>query len=416
MKPAVIILAAGKGTRLRSSLPKALQTICGKPLLGYLLDAVRRAGISKTVVVAGHRADLVRDFVGDRASIVLQKKLLGSGHAVNQAAKLFSGFRGPVVVLYCDTPLLSAGTIKNLLSKHCQSGADGTLLSARFTDPTGYGRVIRSASGAVTRIVEENDLEAPLKGVDEINVGAYVFDSRKLFAGLKSIRLNAKKKEYYLTDIVEILAARGVVESVLASDAEELSGVNTQRDLADLEAIAQRRVLERHLKAGVRVRDPKTTIVDVDVKIGQDTMLWPGTVIEQGTVIGRGCSIGPFARIRGGSRIGDGSVIGNFVEVVRSSIGRKTQIKHLSYIGDARVGSFVNIGAGTITANYDGRHKHATVIRDGAQIGSGTVLVAPVTVGRFAKTGAGAVVTKGKNIPDRAVVVGVPARVFKGSQ
>jgi bifunctional UDP-N-acetylglucosamine pyrophosphorylase/glucosamine-1-phosphate N-acetyltransferase len=413
MKPAVIILAAGKGTRMKSDLPKALATLCGRPLVEFLMGAAKKAGAGNAVVVAGHKIDLVRAALGNQAVIVRQEKLLGSGHAVAQAERALAGYRGPVMVLYCDTPLLSPETLKALLANYHEHHTDCTLLSAHFTNPTGYGRVFKTASGSVARIVEENDLKESEKSIHEINVGCYVFDSKKLFEALKKIRKNTAKKEYYLTDVVEILAENGSVESVLADNSEEVAGINTKKDLAGLEAILQKRILDRWMEEGVRIRDPKTTFVDVDVKIGQDTMLWPNTVLEQGTIIGRGCSIGPFARIRGGSRVGDGSVIGNFVEVVRSNIGQKTQIKHLSYIGDARVGSFVNIGAGTITANYDGKNKHQTVIKDGAHIGSGTVLIAPVTVGRGATTGAGAVVTKGKNVPDRAVVAGVPAKILK---
>jgi bifunctional UDP-N-acetylglucosamine pyrophosphorylase/glucosamine-1-phosphate N-acetyltransferase len=341
---------------------------------------------------------------------VKQEKQLGSGNAVNQAASKLSNFGGPVFVFYCDTPLISVESAKRLLKNYRVRSADCALLSVNSPRPFGYGRIKRDPEGTIEKIVEENDASPEEKAITEINAGCYVFDSKKLFQALKEVRQNALKKEYYLTDAVEILAPGGKVDSVLTADTQEILGINDRLDLAKAEKIMQERILEEWLKKGVRIRDPKSTVIDADVEIGQDTVLLPHTVIEQGSVIGSGCTVGPFARIRGASRIGDGSVIGNFVEIVRSNVGRHTQIKHLSYIGDALVGSFVNIGAGSITANYDGKKKHKTIIKDKAQIGSGTILVAPVVVGRGAKTGAGAVVTKKNNVPDRAVVVGVPAR------
>jgi bifunctional UDP-N-acetylglucosamine pyrophosphorylase/glucosamine-1-phosphate N-acetyltransferase len=395
---------------MRSELPKALQPLCGKPMLGFLLEEVRRLKADPVIVVAGHRRDLVKRFVGSRARIVWQKKLLGSGHAVNQTASAFRGFSGDLLVLYCDTPLISGATLERLFERHQKNLNVCTLLSAKLDDPSDYGRIQRSADGSVKKILEERDASAEEKKISEANVGCYVFRARKLFEALKRVPKNPKKNEYYLTDAVEILAREGRVEAVLAGNPEEVLGVNTRTDLCVAEALAQCRILNRWIEEGVTIRDPRTTVIDAGVDIGPGTVIYPHTVLEKGTVIGRGCRIGPFARIRGASKIGDGAVVGNFVEVVRSHVGPRTQIKHLSYIGDAVIGASVNIGAGTITANFDGKQKHPTRIRDGAHIGSGTILVAPVTVGRAAKTGAGAVVTKGKNIPDRGVVAGVPAK------
>ncbi len=409
-RPAAIILAAGKGTRMKSELPKAMHMICGRPMLDFLLKTAKAAGCENIFVVAGHGFELVREFTGKRAILVRQKEQLGSAHAVNQTASKLSKFTGPVFVFYCDTPLIKAGTAKNLLRDFLEKKALCTLLSVASPDPFGYGRIKRDLSGTVEKIVEENDASAEEKKISEINVGCYVFDAKKLFTVLRSVQKNALKKEYYLTDVIERLAKQGSVNSVVTTDTDEVLGINSRTDLAKAEKIMQERIIKEWIEKGVRIRDPKSTMIDADVEIGQDTTLLPNTVIEQGSVIGRGCTIGPFARIRGGSRVGDGSVIGNFVEIVRSKIGKNTQIKHLSYIGDAEIGSFVNIGAGTITANYDGKKKHKTIIKDKAQIGSGTILVAPVIVGREARTGAGAVVTKKNNVPDRAVVVGVPAR------
>ena len=411
--PAAIILAAGKGTRLRSTMPKALQPVCGRPMLDFLLQRAREAGSEKTIVVTGHPIPQIRATLGKDVVIVRQKERLGSGHAVRQAAKALSGFGGPVFVLYCDTPLIKTETLKALLSGHRANGTDCTLLSVESPEPAGYGRVKRDSLGRVQRIVEESEASAEEKNIREINVGCYVFNAKRLFAALKRIQKSPVKKEYYLTDVIGILSSEGSVEALKTTDAEEALGVNTPADLAKVRRIMQKRICEGWMLRGVDIRDPESTFIDSDVRIGQDTVLLPHTVIEEGSRIGDRCVIGPFARIRGASRVGAQSVIGNFVEIVRSQIGRDVQVKHLSYLGDARVGDLVNVGAGTITANFDGKKKHATVIRDRAQIGSGTILVAPVTVGRAAKTGAGTVVTKGTRVKDGKVYVGVPARELK---
>ncbi|OIO39707.1 MAG: hypothetical protein AUJ71_00080 [Candidatus Omnitrophica bacterium CG1_02_49_16] len=395
---------------MRSALPKALQTICGETMLNHVLRKVEAIRAKRVLVVAGHKIDLVRKSVGGRAEIVHQKKLLGSGHALNQAAKGLIGFKGSVLVMYCDIPLLSQGTVARLLANHVARSTDCSLLSVTLDDPSSYGRIQRDPAGRVTGIVESLDAGAAEKRIQEVNVGCYVFKSAPLFRALRQIKRNPKKKEYYLTDVIAILARQGRVEAVVTQDRGEVLGANTRPELAGLEKMMDERLLNQWIDKGIRIRDPKTTIIDAGVEIGHDTVILPHTVIEERSVIGKNCTIGPFARIRGASRVGDHSVVGNFVEVVRSRIGHHTQIKHLSYIGDAAVGSFVNIGAGTITANYDGKKKNQTVIKDGAHLGSGTVLVAPVTLGRGVITGAGAVVTRGQYVPDRAVVVGVPAR------
>ncbi len=412
MRLAAVILAAGKGTRMLSELPKAMHTLCGEPMLGFLLERAEDAGASKTAVIAGHGIERVREYVGDRAVIVAQNKQWGSGHAVSQAERALANFHGSVFVFYCDTPLIRRSTVESLLENHRQNKTVCTLLSVMRQDPQGYGRVKRGTGGRVEKIVEELDATPGEKRIREVNVGCYIFDKKKLFHALKGITKNPKKKEVYLTDVIEVLARDGRVESVAVGDEGEVAGINTRRDLAEMEQRMQKEILEGWLDRGVTIRDPKTTVIDADVRIGQDTVLLPHTCLEEGTVIGKGCRIGPFARVRGKSQIGDGAIIGNFVEIVRSRVGKNTQIKHLSYIGDAEIGASVNIGAGTITANYDGRKKHKTVIGDKAQIGSGTILIAPVRIGSGAKTGAGAVVPKGKNVPAGSVVIGIPARTL----
>lgn len=407
---AVVILAAGKGTRMKSELPKALQPICGEPMLGCLLRAAEALKPARIIVVAGHKIESVRDYLGKRAVVVEQKEQLGSGHAVTVAEKSLKGFSGSVMVLYCDTPLVSTGTMRSLLRHHREHDTDCTLLSVDCDHPTGYGRVKRDSSGAVQKIVEENDATPQEKAMREINVGSYVFKAPKLFEALRKVGKNPKNKEYYLTDAVGVLAEGNSVGAIQTADPREVLGVNTPKELAAAETIRRKEIVEGWMNRGVRFRDPATAYIDQTVTIGEGTVILPNTLIEEGSVIGKGCVIGPFARIRGGSRVADGCVIGNFVELVRSDIGRATQIKHLTYLGDARVGVHVNIGAGTITANYDGKNKHKTIIKDGAHLGSGTVLIAPVTVGKNAVTGAGSVVTKNSNVKDGSTVAGVPAR------
>ena len=412
-----IILAAGKGKRMKSTLPKALELVCGKPMFWFMLEKVKNLGIAKKIVIAGHGADKIRQFIKDEAAsavILNQEKQLGSGHAVLQAAGHLSKFNGLVLVLYCDTPLIGLDTLQNLFRLHKRSGADCTLLTVHQDDPTGYGRIKRGRNGSVEKIVEDKDATPAEKAIKEVNVGAYIFYSKKLFNALKYVPRNTRKNEYYLTDVVEILAKSGKVEALLSVRSQELLGVNTRAHLSQIQEAVQKSILDFWIEKQVRIRDPKTTIIDAGVVIGRDTVILPHTVIEGGSRIGRRCVIGPFARIRGDSSIGDDSTVGNFVEVVRSKIGRGTLVKHLSYIGDAELGRDVNIGAGTITANFDGVRKHKTIVGDGAQIGSGTVLIAPVRVGKKAVTGAGCVLPKNKTVPDGGVVVGVPGRVLEG--
>jgi len=383
-------------------------------MLSSLIETAKTLKPHEVIVVGGHGLMEVRRALGKEAEVVHQKALLGSGHAVHQAVKALTGFRGSVMVLYCDTPLISSETLKVLLEDHRSGRTDCTLLSVDVDRPEGYGRIKMNSGGTVEKIVEENDATDAEKKIREINVGCYVFDGRKLFESLKKVPRNPGKNEYYLTDTIEILSRQGRVSAVAARDLDETMGINTRHHLAEAQRIMQKKILDHWIEQGVLIRDPQTTVIDAGVRIGIDTEILPHTVIETGCVIGKKCVIGPFARLRGASIIADEAVVGNFVEIVRSKIGRKTQVKHLSYLGDAEVGESVNIGAGTITANYDGKKKHRTVIKDRAQIGSGTVLVAPVVVGRGAKTGAGSVIPRGKDVPDGAVVAGVPARKLPG--
>lgn len=410
---ACVILAAGLGTRMKSSLPKVLHEISGKTMIERTMELIRPFGFRPSVVVAGYKGREVAKFVKG-AKVVKQTKMRGSADAVMRTKGALDRFKGDVVILYSDTPLIEQETMRRLIAKHKGTGAACTLLTARLKDPTGYGRILRDDAEKIARIIEEEETSLYDKVIDEINVGAYCFDSRELFGALKEVRPDNKKKEYYLTDIVSILRKRNLkIESLCTDDEDEAIGVNSKEDLAKAESVVYKRTIKKFLNEGVTIIDPRNTYISADSAIGRDTVIRPYTIIENGVRIGKRCVIGPFARIRPGTKLSEGVEIGNFVEVARSSVGKDTKIKHHSYIGDTVIGEKVNIGAGTITANYDGKKKNRTVIKDRAFIGSGTIFVAPATIGKGAVTGAGCVVTRKTKVPDSSVVAGVPARILK---
>jgi bifunctional UDP-N-acetylglucosamine pyrophosphorylase/glucosamine-1-phosphate N-acetyltransferase len=317
-------------------------------------------------------------------------------------------------VLYADHPLLKKGTLKKLLHYHRENYPEVTLLTAKLKNPSGYGRILRDKYGSISRIVEEKDADSFQKDIKEINIGCACFNAQKLLTALKKVRRNNRKREYYLTDVIEIIyKAGGRIESVKLLDPTEGQGINSRSDLARANRIMQARIIQEHLENGVGVVDPQTTFIDWDVAIGADTRIYPFTVIERDVKIGKRCSIGPFAHLRPGTTIESDSAVGNFVELVRCKVSRYTLAKHFCYLGDTKVGSNVNIGAGVVTANFDGRKKNTSIIKDNAFLGCDTVLVAPVKIGKGAVTGAGAVVPKNKNVADHTVVVGMPARVIK---
>lgn len=416
-----MILAAGKSTRMKSELPKVLHKICGQAMIDYLINLIREVGIEKILVVIGHKYDLVKRYLGNEVETIRQDRLLGTADAVLRAKARLERLGGDVLILYADTPLLKLETLKKLLARHRTSQAVCTLLTSEVKDPTGYGRIVRDDSNRIKRIVEAQDASVYEKAIEEVNAGVYSFRARELYDMLGEVKPDNKKKELYLTDIISILAKRGVkVESVATDDPTEILGINTRSDLAKAEGIMRKRILAKLMVEGVTIIDPETTYIDSQAKIGEDSIIHPHTYIEREVEIGKFCEIGPFARIRGGTKISDEVSIGNFTEVVRSKVGRGTKIRHFSYIGDSTIASGVNIGAGTVTANYDGKRKLKTFIEEGAFIGSGTILVAPVKVGRGAITGAGCVVPAGKDVPPNTVVVGVPARklrkVIKGGR
>lgn len=409
---AVIILAAGKSTRMKSAVPKVLHPICGRSMLDYVLDLVKGIKADKVVAVLGFQNREVAKLIRPGIRVVIQKRLLGTADAVKQAAGLLRNFKGTVLVLYADNPLLKKETIKRLLKHHAENNLDATLLTAVVEKPDGYGRVLRDKYSSICGIVEEKDADDFQKDIREINTGIVCFNNRKLFEALKYIRANNRKREYYLTDAIGIIYKNGgLIDSVKAGDLDEALGINSRVELARANKIMQARINEDFMKEGVTIVDPDSTFIGFGARIGRDTTIYPFTVIEKDVKIGRRCVIGPFAHLRESTVIKDDVLAGNFLEIVRSKINPQTIAKHFCYIGDARIGSRVNIGAGMVVANFDGREKHSTVIEDGSFIGSDTVLIAPVRVGRRAVTGAGSAVVR--DVPAGATVVGVPARVLK---
>jgi bifunctional UDP-N-acetylglucosamine pyrophosphorylase/glucosamine-1-phosphate N-acetyltransferase len=427
MQAVAIVLAAGEGTRMRSALPKVAHEVLGVPLVRWVVDAVRGSGIERIVTVVGHGGDAVAALVPD-TEVVVQHSRLGTGDAVRAAAAALEGFDGPVVVVAGDVPLVRAETLAALLESWRSANAACTVLTAKIPDPTGYGRIVRDDAGAVTGIVEQKDLAAGQLAIAECNVGIYCFDARALFDALAHITPANAQGEYYLTDVVALLHGQGRgVTGVALEDADESHGVNTRVQLAAVGRVLQRRVNERHMLAGVTMTDPDLVWIAPGVTIGRDTVLEPMTTLSGDTHVGEGAHIGPSTRIsdstvgegarvdqsvvrnahigdrvsvgpnaflRPGTVLEAGSRVGSFVEVKNSTIGEGSKVPHLSYMGDATIGSGVNVGAGTITCNYDGRRKHRTVIHDGAFIGSDTMLVAPVEIGEGAATGAGGAITK----------------------
>jgi bifunctional UDP-N-acetylglucosamine pyrophosphorylase / glucosamine-1-phosphate N-acetyltransferase len=446
---AVVILAAGAGTRMKSTLPKPLHELGGRPLVSYALRAAAHLGAGTTVIVVGHRADEVRAALGAGLRYAVQEPQQGTAHAVEAALPHIPDDAVTVLVLYSDTPLLTDETLASLLATHADQRAKATLLTARIADPAQYGRIIRDGAGRVTAIVEEKAATADELRGDEINSGVCCFDAAWLRAMLPRIARNPSG-ERYLTDLVAIALQeagdpmRWPVAAVMTSETEAM-GVNDRVQLAAAETALRERTLNRLMLAGVTIRDPAHTYIDDSVRIGSDTVIEPGCVLRGETVIGAGCTIGPysmvtssrigdgcrvvassleqavmeagtdcgpFSHLRAGAVIREGAHIGNFVEIKQATIGPHTAVGHVSYLGDATIGAHVNIGAGTITANYDGTPiKKHTAIGDHAFIGSDTILRAPVRVGDGAATGAGAVVTH--DVVDGALVAGVPARPMR---
>ncbi|HDI45824.1 MAG TPA: bifunctional N-acetylglucosamine-1-phosphate uridyltransferase/glucosamine-1-phosphate acetyltransferase [Candidatus Omnitrophica bacterium] len=414
MKIIGVVLSAGEGTRLKSSLPKFLHKVGGLELISNCIRILKLSGVDKLFFVLGHDADDAQKYIG-HYPYVIQKKRKGTADAFLQAVDCLSSQYSDILVIYVDIPLIRPQTIKTIIAEHRKNDADITLATAIIDDPYGYGRVIRDQDKNIACIKEEDILSRDEKKIKEVNVGVYIFkNSPYLKTYLKKISPKGKKKEKYLTEIIpNYYRDRKKICSVVVKDPQEVLGINTRNDLAVVNKIMFLRNAWEHIDRGVTVVSPENTYIELDVKIGRDTIIYPFVYIERGVNIGKKCSIGPCSRIRGGSVLKNEVSVGNFAEIVRSHIGEGTKIRHFSYIGDARVGKNVNIGAGTVTANYDGRNKNKTFIGNNAFIGSNSTIIAPVKIGNNAVVGAGAVVTKGKNVPANSVVVGVPAKLLR---
>jgi bifunctional UDP-N-acetylglucosamine pyrophosphorylase/glucosamine-1-phosphate N-acetyltransferase len=411
---AVIVLAAGQGKRTRVSTPKVLLPLCGRTMLGTVLDAVAELAPAHTVVVLHHGKAEVEKAISSRQglTVVDQGAPRGTGHAAQVALFALGNFQGDVLVVYGDCPLVTTDTLRALIA--ARGDARVAVLTAFPDDPDGLGRILRGERGELLGIKEQRDCTEEELGIEEVNAGLYCFDGKHLGQALASLRDDNAQKELYLTDTVEAFRAEGgAVASHTVEDPAEIQGVNSLYELAIARGLMQERIHLRHLANGVLIEDPSSTFIDWDVKIGRNTRILPCTLIRDGCVIGEGCEVGPFAHLRAQTVLEDGAEIGNFVEAKKTHLGAGTKAKHLSYLGDAVIGQKANIGAGTITANFDGKHKHVTTIEDGAFIGSGTVIVAPSRVGRGATTGAGAILKRNSNVPDGEVWVGMPAKTMK---
>ncbi|MCI5837187.1 MAG: bifunctional UDP-N-acetylglucosamine diphosphorylase/glucosamine-1-phosphate N-acetyltransferase GlmU [Veillonellaceae bacterium] len=443
-KWAAAVLAAGKGTRMKSRLPKVLHPVGGKPMVARVLATAKAAGVEETAVIIGFGGEEVRAALGDEYHYVVQAEQLGTGHAVRLAEDALREAE-TVLVICGDTPLLRTETIRQLYDAHREAGAAATILTTVMPDATGYGRIIRDDKGAVLRIVEEKDADASERAVREVNTGTYCFAGRQLWEKLAAITCDNAQGEYYLTDVIALLVAAGeTVAAVVAEDSAETLGVNSRAQLAEAEAILRRRKVAELLAAGVTCIDPERVYADDEVTVGADTVLEPGVILRGRTHIGPNCrigpdtelvdtvvgedsrvhrtyahevtvgaraQIGPYVHLRPGTELAADVKVGNFVEVKNSRVGAGTKFPHLSYIGDSDVGGGVNVGCGTITVNYDGVHKHRTTIGDGAFVGCNTNLVAPVTVGADAYVGAGSTITK--DVPPAALAVGRSRQIIK---
>lgn len=432
-----VILAAGKGTRMKSKLYKVLHPVMGRPMVQHVIKQLQPVDLEEIVTVVGFGAEQVAEVVGEASKFAIQEEQLGTGHAVQQAEEVIGNRKGTTIVVCGDTPLITAETFQALFDHHEKEGAKATILTACADNPAGYGRVIRDAAGEVSRIVEHKDANTEELKIDEINTGTYCFDNELLFAALKNVSNENAQGEYYLPDVIEILREKGEkVTAFMTGDFAETLGVNDRVALAEAEKTMRKRVNEQHMRNGVSIIDPDNTFIGPDVKIGQDTVIYPGTVISGETeigsesiigpnseivncIIGNGTTVrhsvasesrigdqvnvGPFAHLRPQSDIGDEAKIGNFVEIKKSEIGHGSKISHLSYIGDSEVGKKVNVGCGTITVNYDGQKKYVTKIEDEAFIGCNSNLVAPVSVGKGAYVAAGSTITA--NVPADALSI-----------
>ena len=447
----VLVMAAGLGTRMKSKRAKVLHELAGRPLIAHVVRTAQTLEPRTILVIVGHQAEEVEQAVlaevGELASFAVQAQQRGTGDAVESARQQLESSGSLVLLLSGDVPLIRAETLRKLIEQHRASAAACTILGVRLENPTGYGRIIRDEQGAFEKIVEQKDASEEERQVREINSGIYCFESGDLFEALKRVEPKNQQGEYYLTDVCEILNSAGrKVEVFLHTEAREVSGVNTRAELAEFENLLRRNAIRRlMIESGVTFIDPSHAYISPEAEIGRDTIIYPNVAIEGKSVIGENCvirygarisnsklsdnvtvkdhslivdseiasncSVGPFAHLRMNTVLEEEATVGNFVEVKKSRLKRGTKAMHLTYLGDATIGERTNIGAGTVTCNYDGKHKHETIIEDDVKIGSDTMLVAPVRVGARSVTGAGSVVTK--DVPPDSLVAGVPAEVKK---
>ena len=405
-----IILAAGKGTRMKSDMPKVLHTIFDKTLVGYVIDAVNNTGLAdENFVIVGHQAERVEEYINenyDNAKCVLQSPQLGTGHAVSMALPYLKDFDGEVIILCGDTPLITSETIKEFVEYHRKNKSDLTVMSAIFENPTNYGRIIRNQDDSLNSIVEEKDATPEQKAVKEINAGIYCINWAKIKPAFNELTSNNAQGEYYLTDIIKWGNEKNLsVNAYTLKNNEEIFGINSKTHLAEATKMLNNKIVQKHLDNGVQIIDPATTWISPETEIGADTIIYPSCYINGKNKIAKHCKIGPFAHLRGDVVLEDYVKIGNFVEVKKTTIKSHTNACHLTYLGDSEIGSNVNIGAGTITANYNPltKVKSKTIIKDNVKIGSNSVLVAPVTIEEGANVGAVGVITK--NIPEWSLAI-----------
>ncbi|WGN88747.1 bifunctional UDP-N-acetylglucosamine diphosphorylase/glucosamine-1-phosphate N-acetyltransferase GlmU [Ligilactobacillus faecis] len=440
-----IILAAGQGTRMKSKLYKVLHPVCGKAMVDHVLTQLEQDNLDEIVTIIGHGADKVQETLGTRTKYALQAEQLGTGHAVLQAEDILGDKEGMTLITCGDTPLFTAETFAKLFEHHEQTGAKATVLTAKTDAPFGYGRVVRDSHDEVEKIVEQKDATPQEQAINEINTGVYCFDNQALFKALHEVTNDNAQGEYYLPDVIEILKNAGeVVSAYCMDDFEESMGVNDRVALAKATEIMQRRINEKHMRNGVTLVDPKATYIDVDVVIGQDTVIEPGVVLKGNTVIGSDCvigahsqlndalladgitvkasylekaqmaknsNIGPYSHLRPEAQIGEGVHIGNFVEVKKAQIGKNTKVGHLTYVGDATLGQEINVGCGTVFVNYDGQNKHHTTVGDYSFIGSGSNIIAPVEIADHAYVAAGSTITE--DVASRAMAIARGRQVNK---
>ena len=436
MEFTTIILAAGKGTRMKSKLPKVLHKVCGKPMLEHVIGAAKGAGSTREIVIIGNGADEVREKITG-VEFALQSEQLGTGHAVKMAKDNLANVEGVALILCGDTPLVTSELLTKFVESHMNSKAVATVLTAMMPDATGYGRIVRNQSGTIDKIVEQKDATDEELQIHEVNSGIYCFDIKTLFESLEKITNNNAQNEYYLTDVLAIIREQGlVVNALVSNDFTQILGINSRQQLALSERILRQRKNFQLMDSGVTILDPDSTFIDYDVEINRDTTILPFTYIESGTKIGENCSIGPncrlqnttignnvtlqfvyaheckidddvnigpYVHLRPGTHIGKGVKIGNFVEVKNSNIGEGSKLPHLQYIGDTDMGANVNVGCGSVTCNYDGKQKHRTTIGDNAFIGCNTNMVAPVNIGSGAYTAAGSTITR--DVPEHNLAV-----------